>query len=276
MFISHSHKKKKTSISGSTADGRTHLTARISVFTAGITSSIVTSQYGLSSTLSSPSPSISAEQRWVTQTHLNAKRIESVCGLLTINRRTRFEAQGGAEACAVIEAPALLDLSRARGLGDVLLAGRAADTGARGQRRSLVPNSLGWTGIVHPDPIPKAYFTADSKVERVKHMQALVFILENCSFVTDRNVHAFDFTGHYTVLSCELREAREGQPELVGKESVSNCGRTPKMWPVFLNSHHIYKQTKQGDGQTFIFCPNERQTSWLITEAVSKCSTLNC
>lgn len=65
-----------------------------------------------------------------------------MCGLLTVNRGTRFEAQGSAEACAVIEAPALLDLSRARGLGDVLLAGRAADAGARGQRRSLVPNGL--------------------------------------------------------------------------------------------------------------------------------------
>lgn len=57
-----------------------------------------------------------------------------VCVLPTINRWTWFEAKGGAEARAVIEAPALLDLSRAGGLGDVLLAGRAADIGARGQR----------------------------------------------------------------------------------------------------------------------------------------------
>lgn len=62
--------------------------------------------------------------------------------LHTISRWTWFEAKGGAEACAVIKAPALLDLPRAGSLRDVLLAGRVADTGARRQWRSLVPNGL--------------------------------------------------------------------------------------------------------------------------------------
>lgn len=57
-----------------------------------------------------------------------------VCVFLTINRWAWFEAKRCAEACAVIKAPALLDLPRAGGLWDVLLAGRLADTGARGQR----------------------------------------------------------------------------------------------------------------------------------------------
>ena len=61
----------------------------------------------------------------------------------TINRWTGFEAKGGAKACAIIKAPALLDLPWARGLGDVLLAGGAADPGARGHLRPLVLNGLG-------------------------------------------------------------------------------------------------------------------------------------
>lgn len=58
----------------------------------------------------------------------------ALCALTTIDRRARFKAEGGAKARAVVEAPALLDLPRADGLGDVLLAGGASDTGARGQR----------------------------------------------------------------------------------------------------------------------------------------------
>lgn len=94
------------------------------------------------------------------------------CVLPTISRWTWFEAEGGAEACAVVKAPALLDLPGAGGFRDVLLAGRVADTGARGQRRSLVPNGLGWSGIVHPDPIPEANFTADSENKTVRHLKA--------------------------------------------------------------------------------------------------------
>ena len=94
--------------------------------------------------------------------------------LPTISRWTWFEAEGGAEACAVIKAPALLDLPRAGGLGDVLLAGRAADAGARGQRRRLVPNGLGRSGIVHPDPIPEAHFTADSEDKTVKQLKVFI------------------------------------------------------------------------------------------------------
>lgn len=66
-----------------------------------------------------------------------------MCELPTISGWTWFEAKGGAKACAVIEAPALLDLPRAGGFRDILLAGRVADVGARGQRRCLVPNVLG-------------------------------------------------------------------------------------------------------------------------------------
>ncbi len=91
--------------------------------------------------------------------------------LPTIHRRTCFEAKGGAEACAIIKAPALLHLPRAGGLGDVLLAGRAADAGARGQRRCLVPNSLGRSGVIHPDPIPEANFTADNEDNKVTHLK---------------------------------------------------------------------------------------------------------
>lgn len=94
-----------------------------------------------------------------------------ICVVPTIDGWTWFKAEGGAEACAVIKAPALLDLPRACGLGDVLLAGRVADTGARRQRRRLVPNGLGWTGIVHPDPIPEANLTADSEDKIVKHLK---------------------------------------------------------------------------------------------------------
>lgn len=66
-----------------------------------------------------------------------------MCVLPTIDRWTWLEAKGGAEARAVIKAPALLDLPRAGGVRDILLAGRAADAGAWGQWRSLVPNGLG-------------------------------------------------------------------------------------------------------------------------------------
>ena len=65
------------------------------------------------------------------------------CVLPTIGRWTWLEAKGGAEARAVIKAPALLDLPRAGGVGDILLAWRVAHAGARGQRRSLIPNGLG-------------------------------------------------------------------------------------------------------------------------------------
>lgn len=84
----------------------------------------------------------------------------------TISRRTRLQPKGRSKAGAVVEAPALLDLPRARGVGDVLLAGGAAHVGARGQRRSLAPDVLRRAGIVHPDPIPEADFTADSEGEK--------------------------------------------------------------------------------------------------------------
>lgn len=84
----------------------------------------------------------------------------------TFGRRTRLQPKGRSEAGAVVEAPALLDLPRARGVGDVLLAGGTAHVGARGQRRSLAPDGLRRAGIVHPDPIPEAEFTADSEGEK--------------------------------------------------------------------------------------------------------------
>lgn len=73
---------------------------------------------------------------------MNEQRLYT-CVLPTINRWTWFEAKGGAEACAVIKAPALLDLPGAGGFRDVLLIGGVPDTGAGGQRRSLIPNGLG-------------------------------------------------------------------------------------------------------------------------------------
>lgn len=84
----------------------------------------------------------------------------------TFGRWTRLQPKGRSEAGAVVEAPALLDLPRARGVGDVLLAGGAAHVGARGQWRSLAPDGLRRAGIVHPDPIPEADFTADSEGEK--------------------------------------------------------------------------------------------------------------
>lgn len=61
--------------------------------------------------------------------------MKRVCArvLPTVSRWTRLEAEGGAETRAVVKAPALLDLPRAGGFRDVLLAGRVADAGARGQ-----------------------------------------------------------------------------------------------------------------------------------------------
>lgn len=124
--------------------------------------------------------------------------------LPTICRRARFKAKGGTETCAVIKAPALLDLSRAGGLRDVLLAGRAADTGARGQWWRLVPNGLGWSGIVHPDPIPEAHFTANSDDKQVKHLRAIHSFRKMkvaVFFLTDHNVHAIDLN---ETLSCVI------------------------------------------------------------------------
>lgn len=80
----------------------------------------------------------------------------------TISRRTRLQPKGRSEACAVVEAPALLDLPRARAVRHVLLARGAPHVGARRQRRSLAPDGLGRPGIVYPDPIPEGNFTADS------------------------------------------------------------------------------------------------------------------
>lgn len=69
-------------ITNITVDGSTHLTARMSVFTAGITSSMDTSQYGLSSTLSSPTPSTEPGQK---EKHDHAGntlgKCRKVCGL---------------------------------------------------------------------------------------------------------------------------------------------------------------------------------------------------
>lgn len=136
----------------------------MSVFTAGITSSMAMSQYGLSSVLSSPTPStVETERQSVITLKLSCwlRRFKN-----TFGRRTRLQPKGRSEAGAVVEAPALLDLPRARGVGDVLLAGGAAHVGARGQRRSLAPDVLRRAGIVHPDPIPEAEFTADSEGEK--------------------------------------------------------------------------------------------------------------
>lgn len=102
--------------------------------------------------------------------------------LPTINRWTWFEAKGGAKACAVIEAPALLDLPWAGGIGHVLLAGGASDAGAGGQWWRPAPNALGWSGIVHPDPIPKAHFAADSEDHIVKHLSAQFSFWINTGF----------------------------------------------------------------------------------------------
>lgn len=122
--------------------------------------------------------------------------------LPTISRWTRLEPEGGAETCAVVEAPALLDLPRAGGFRDVLLTGRVADAGARGQRGSLVPNGLGGSGIVHPDPIPEADFTADSEDKKVKRLEVAVSLCCSASghdrhwiFLNDHNVHAFKHYG---------------------------------------------------------------------------------
>lgn len=90
----------------------------------------------------------------------------------TVSWRTRLEAKGGAEARAVVEAPALLDLPWTAGLRVVVLARGTADAGARGQRRGLVANGLGRPGIVHPDPIPEANFTAGSKEKTVRYRKA--------------------------------------------------------------------------------------------------------
>lgn len=90
----------------------------------------------------------------------------------TFSGRTRLEAKGGAEARAVVEAPALLDLPRAAGLRVIVLTRGTADAGARGQRRSLVANGLGRSGIVHPDPIPEANFTAGSEEKTVRYRKA--------------------------------------------------------------------------------------------------------
>lgn len=89
----------------------------------------------------------------------------------TVSRRTWLQPKGRSEACAVVKAPALLDLPGARAVGHVLLARGAPHVGAWRQRRSLAPHGLGWPGIVHPDPIPKADFTADSKDENVENIR---------------------------------------------------------------------------------------------------------
>lgn len=178
-----------------------------------------------------------------------------LCVLPTIHRWTWFEAKGGAEACAVIKAPALLDLPWAGGFVYILLAGGTADTGARGQRWCLVPNGLGWSGIVHPDPIPEAHFTADSESKKVKHLKAQYYLL---FFFNHNNVHAFDLNGKLS--SWEFREAAEGQPELVRKEFVSMRELTLKIWPLSFITI-IHKQAKQGHKQTFTFCLSEGRTS---------------
>lgn len=86
----------------------------------------------------------------------------------TISRRTRLQPKGRSEACAVVKAPALLDLPRARAVGHVLLVRGVPHIGAWRQRRSLAPDGLRWPGIVHPDPIPEANFTADSEEKNVE------------------------------------------------------------------------------------------------------------
>lgn len=135
------------------------------VFTAGITSSMVTSQYGLSSTLSSPTPSTEATKG--PRGYYAGVIPAAHAGLInTVSRRTRLQPKGRSEARAVVKAPALLDLPRARAVGHVLLARGAPHAGARRQRRSLAPDGLRGPGIVHPDPIPEADFTADSKDEK--------------------------------------------------------------------------------------------------------------
>lgn len=60
----------------------------------------------------------------------------------TISRRTWLEPKGRSEACAVIKAPALLDLPRARAVGHVILAWGVPHVGAWRQRRSLAPDGL--------------------------------------------------------------------------------------------------------------------------------------
>lgn len=104
---------------------------------------------------------------------------DCVCESPTISRRTWLEAQGRAEARAVVEAPALLDLARAGGLRDVLLGGRLPHVGARRQRRRLVPDGLGRSRIVHPDPIPEANFTADSEEDSVKHPETRLVVSDH-------------------------------------------------------------------------------------------------
>lgn len=140
----------------------------MSVFTAGITSSMATSQYGLSSTLSSPSPSTDTKQKKGSQRFSGYFDIFK-CPFLTVHGGTWFETKGGAKARPVVEAPAFLDLPGAGGFWDIFLAGRAANARARRQRWGFIPNGLGWTGIVHPDPISEAHFTADSEVKTLSH-----------------------------------------------------------------------------------------------------------
>lgn len=88
--------------------------------------------------------------------------VMTVLALLTVGRRSRLESQRGAEARAVVEAPALLHLPWAAGLRVVLLARRAAySRGARRQRRALVSDGLRRAGVVHADPISEADLAAD-------------------------------------------------------------------------------------------------------------------
>lgn len=67
-------------------NGRAHLTARMSVFTAGITSSMAMSQYGLSSMLSSPTPSTAQTDRQTRKRRFCTKRIP-----LIVNEQRQYK-----------------------------------------------------------------------------------------------------------------------------------------------------------------------------------------
>lgn len=142
----------------------THLTARIRVFTAGMTSSTATSQYDLSSVFSSPTPSTKREKTimWETSVCMGQGFIWAVClGVCTCESRTicsraRFQPQGSAKASSIVKTPALLHLSRTGGFRYVLIAWGLPHTSWWYRGRNLAPECLSGAGTVHLNAVTKS------------------------------------------------------------------------------------------------------------------------
>lgn len=147
--------------------------------------------------------------------------------LLTIHGWTWFEAQGGAKARSVVEAPALLDLPGAGGFWDIFLTGGTANARARRQWWRFIPNGLGGTGIVHPDPISKAHFTADSEVKILSHRRK-----KSCSERHDNL--SLVFKSIYILISEEMADS---QSDLVGNVQHQLHTHT-KMISIYLSEEH--------------------------------------